>query len=293
MKTTLALTLTAAILWGSSGPVRPPDLTAKQRDDGAIEIRVAGSETPILTQHALPEMRPYLHPLVAPDGKGILTEKSPGHHKHQMGIYLGLLKVNGRDYFHQFGKVNFRRKGAEISAAEGKRVAWSTRYELLDGKDNAQLEETQAWTFRHEGDMYLLDLDWTLKAVTDVEVKKHAYGGLFVRMPWRRETGGKAVNSEGQADRAAEGQRARWVDIGLPIPGRDDRGHIAILDHRENPEHPIPWRVDGQLGVGPARSRVGDWGLKKGETYRARYRLVVYTGETDTERIEAAWKAFQ
>jgi hypothetical protein len=59
-----------------------------------------GSENiPILTQNAKANFRPYLHPIVAPDGKGVLTEYSPGHHKHQTGIYWGYTRVNGRDYF--------------------------------------------------------------------------------------------------------------------------------------------------------------------------------------------------
>ena len=87
MKTTFALALAAAILCGPSGP----ELSATQRDDGAIEIGVRGVEKPILTQHAFPDMRPYLHPIVAPAGKGTPTENSSGHHKHQRGEW-GLKK---------------------------------------------------------------------------------------------------------------------------------------------------------------------------------------------------------
>ena len=64
---------------------------------------------PILTQNARPDFRPFLHPIVAPDGKGVLTELSPAHHKHQTGLYWGLKQVNGRDYFHNPG-AGFWRK---------------------------------------------------------------------------------------------------------------------------------------------------------------------------------------
>ena len=43
-------------------------------------------------------------------------------------------------------------------------------------------------------------------------------------------------------------------EMGVPIEGRKDWGHVAILDHKDNPKHPVTWRVDGQLGVGPAPS---------------------------------------
>ena len=66
---------------------------------GTITVVRAGESKPVLTQNAGAEMRPYLHPIAAPDGKGVLTEFSPAHHKHQTGIYWGLTSVNGRDYF--------------------------------------------------------------------------------------------------------------------------------------------------------------------------------------------------
>ena len=62
---------------------------------GTLSIfRIGGSE-PILVQNAGEGMRPFLHPIMAPDGTGPLTEYSPGHHKHQTGLYWGFTRVNG------------------------------------------------------------------------------------------------------------------------------------------------------------------------------------------------------
>lgn len=65
-----------------------------------ISLYKEGVSEPILVQVVENDFRPYIHPIVAPDGKGVLTEFSPGHHKHQTGLYWGLTRVNGRDYFH-------------------------------------------------------------------------------------------------------------------------------------------------------------------------------------------------
>src|SRR5881398_1303838 len=51
-------------------------------------FRESGTE-PILTQVALPDQRPYLHPILAPDGNGVITEYRPAHHPHQTGIFWG------------------------------------------------------------------------------------------------------------------------------------------------------------------------------------------------------------
>ncbi len=268
-------------------------LEIKKIDSGGLAIHRVGQDQALLVSNAKPDMRPYIHPIVAPDGKGILTDYSPATHKHQTGLYVGIPKVNGRSYFHNFGGDYFRLKDVKIGGVAGNRATWTISYDWLGADKEPVLTETQHWTFIDHGTHYVLDLEWSARAAVDIKCEKHPYGGLFLRMPWRPEVRGEIVNSEGLTNRTgAEGQRARWVDVGLAIEGREDWGHITILDHSDNPEHPIPWRIDGHMAVGPAPSRLGDWKVAKGETTRAKYRLLVYTGKIDKERIEASWKGF-
>lgn len=258
---------------------------------GGISIHRPGDDPPLLVFNAPEGGRPYVHPLLAPDGKGALTEYSPGHHKHQTGIYVGFLKVNGRDYFHNRGEDYFRRTGFKhIATSEG--VTWQSAYELLDAQKSPQLLETQAWHFRDFGTTFLIDLAWKADARVDLVFGKHEYGGLFMRMPYKGKPDSQAINSEGQVNGKAEGKKARWVDVGMPIAGRADLGHIAVLSHEKNPQAPLPWRVDGQLGVGPAPSRSGAWKLAKGESVTFRYRFLVYTGAFNQKQVEDEWKAF-
>jgi hypothetical protein len=259
---------------------------------GVIEVRRPGVAAPIVVQNAPADMRPYLHPLLAPDGKGVLTEFRPEHHHHQTGIYFGFSAVNGRSFFHNTDGAFFRGKGAKIERADGKRVAWSVVTEWLAENGSVLLTETQTWTMQHLGDHYILDLDWSGRAAVDLTIGKYDYGGLFLRMPWKAGIRGDAINSEGQSKKDAEGQRARWVDVGMEIYGRPDMARIAMMDYRKNPEHPVPWRVDANLGIVPSRSRLGDWKIAQGTTVRLRYRMVVYTGELNKDLIEMQWKAW-
>jgi len=262
------------------------NVQVKELKDGGIAIHRPTLAKPLLVFNAPEDGRPYVHPLLAPDGNGELTEFSPGHHKHQTGLYVGFLKVNGRDYFHNRGADHFRRVGFKHQMnSEG--VVWTSRYELLDAKKSAQLVETQTWHFRDFTSSYLIDFTWSAQANVDITFEKYEYGGLFLRMPWKNQPGAQAINSEGQINGKAEGQKARWVDVGMPVDGRKDPAHIAILAHA-----PLPWRVDGQLGVGPAPSRAGEWKLAKGDTVTFRYRFMVYTGAVQQDRVEAEWKAF-
>ncbi|MBC7893074.1 MAG: PmoA family protein, partial [Sphingobacteriaceae bacterium] len=274
----------------------PPVVTKLRiiQDEKAQTIAVfrAGGKTPILTQNAKADFRPYLHPIQAPDGKGVLTEYSPGHHKHQTGLYWGFTRVNGRDYFHHPQGDYWRRVSAKVLTAAGPEVKWETVYDLLDSTGTAVLTETQTWAMREQGGKFLLDLEWNGEAKTDVTIGKYDYGGLFLRMPWKPGIPGEVINAARQRNEKAEGQRAMWVDVGMQVPGRDDLAHVAIFDHPENKGYPQTWRVDGQLGIGPARARSGAWTIKKGETETIRHEVVVYTGTLDDVALTKTWSEY-
>lgn len=278
-------------------------------------LAVLVGNQPLLMQAAKDDFRPFLHPIHAPDGKGILTEYSPGHHKHQTGLYWGFTRVNGevvdpdtilrtfysrektpeqqamtgRDFFHHPTDGYWKKLGLEVLQQEGDKVQWKTEYHMLDAAGEPMMKEIQTWSAHVENGSTVLDLDWEGKALRDIRIGAFDYGGMFLRMPWRKEIEGAAVNSEGLANEEAEGKKAKWVDVGMQIEGRDDWGHIVIMDHPENANHPTPWRVDGQLGIGPCRAIEGDWEIAEGNTERMRFRLLVYTGELSREVIDGVW----
>ena len=145
---------------------------------------------------------------------------------------------------------------------------------------------------REENGRFLLDLEWRGEAKTDVTVGKYDYGGLFLRMPWREGMRAEVVNAARQRDARAEGQRAMWIDVAMQVEGRSDLAHVAIFDHPDNPGYPQAWRVDGQFGVGSARTRLADWTIRAGETELVRHRFVVYTGTLDDVELTKAWGAY-
>ncbi|MCH2367825.1 MAG: PmoA family protein, partial [Planctomycetes bacterium] len=70
--------------------LRSDELEVRRDEPGnTLSVFRDGEKKAVLTQVARPDFRPYLHPIVAPDGRGVLTEYSPGHHKHQSGLYWG------------------------------------------------------------------------------------------------------------------------------------------------------------------------------------------------------------
>jgi putative membrane-bound dehydrogenase-like protein len=265
-------------------------------DTGKIEVFRSGGDEPILTQNARADFRPYIHPIVAPDGRGVLTEFSPDYNPHQTGLYWGFTQVNGRDFFHHPGDDYWRRVSAIVlkpASTEGDpSVQWRTVYDQLDADGNVIMQETQLWTMSDDGDAYTLDLEWSGQAQTDVTIGEFDYGGMFLRMPWNEESNAQIENSVRQINQAGEGQRAVWLDMGIQVEGRDDMAHIAIFDHPDNEGYPQPWRVDSAFGVGPVRARLGDWSIGSGETATAKHRLRVYTGELNDVTVTDAWGAY-
>lgn len=294
-------------------------LQLKQNEEaGTISVFKKGNSEVIVTQNAKPNFRPFLHPIMTLDGKSELTEYSPGHHKHQTGLYWGFTRVNGsgapidtvkkyfyqkdglpemqekigRDFFHHPDGDHWRRVSFSVLKAEGAEVSWQTVYNMLDKDGKAIMQETQLWSAKEKDGKLLLGLEWQGKAITDITIGEFDYGGLFLRMPWKEGIKGEVVNAARQKNEKAEGQRAMWMDVGMQLEGREDLGHIAIFDHPENGGFPQTWRVDGQLGIGPVRARVGDWHIKAGETEIIRYQIVAYAGKLDDLAMTDLWNQY-
>jgi putative membrane-bound dehydrogenase-like protein len=270
-----------------------PGLTIRHDEQAeSISIFRSGETRPLVTQNAPAAARPYLHPIAAPDGNGVLTEYSPSHHKHQTGLFWGFTNVNGRDYFHNVGAEYWRRVSATVLQPTGDEVRWQTVYDLLDGAGNPVLTETARWSMRERNGRFELDLTWRGDARTDVTIGRYDYGGLFLRMPWREGSNAEVVNAARQRNDRAEGQRAMWIDVGMQVEGRDDLAHIALFDHPANTGYPQAWRVDDQLGVGSARTRTSELTIGRNQTEVFRHRFVVYTGTLNDIDMTAAWKEF-
>ena len=125
-----------------------------------------------------------------------LTEFSPGHHKHQTGLYWGFTRVNKRDYFHNLQSDYWKRNYSKVLIASGQSVSWQTSYDLLGDQGQTVLTQTQTWTMTSSNHEHVLDLTWEGTGKSDVTIGKYKYGGLFLRMPWHRgKTKGEVVNS--------------------------------------------------------------------------------------------------
>ena len=120
----------------------------RARDHFRVQSR---QPPPILTQNASPDARPYIHPIVAPDGT-VLTD--------QTGLFWGFTSLNGRDYFHNPQGGYWRRRVGHDHTGVGREVRWQTVYDLLDEPATRCSTETERWSMREANGTFVLGLDW-------------------------------------------------------------------------------------------------------------------------------------
>lgn len=277
------------------------ELLTLRVESGSDRVSVfrTGAATPILVQNAPADARPFIHPILVPGGTSAVTEDAPDHHPWQHGLYIGLNDVNGVGFWTEGLAPDraaldgtFHPRIAGLPLADRDTATWEVATEYWDREGRPVFRDSQAWMLKDRGDWYELDLVWALSADDLVTFGAHEYGGLFLRMPFRPQTGGHAITSSGLRDGEAEGRRARWVAVQMPVHGHEGEVQVAVLDHPDNLQHPVPWRVDHELGVGPSPSIAGPWTIGPGERRVFRYRLLVLARPASEHGIDEAWASF-
>lgn len=278
---------------GNAGAQLNDELRIRSDLDTSISVFTSNGKQLVLRQVAKSNERPYIHPIYSSDGQTVVTEFRPSHHIHQTGLYWGLKRVNGRDYFMNGRGDYWKRVSMQVVRNTGKQVKWQTVYSLLDSSGHVIMEEEQHWAAQKMGDKLILDFSWKGTAKVDVHIGKFYVGGLFARMPWRKNRESIATNANGLTNAQAEGQRAQWFDVGIQLREREDQVRITILDHPTNKAFPTPWRIDGEFGFGPSRQIMEDWEIQQGNTETIRYRVIVSEGGLDKTWVQQQAAQYQ
>ena len=212
-------------------------------------------------------------------------------HPHHTSMWLAHGDVNGHDFWHSKGAT------PRVDVVGEPKVAVKAGVTTVDmiadwvAKPGEALLRDAASTLSEAGGVRHIDVDVRLEALVDVTFGDTKEGTFALRLhPALRIRGevakGKALDSEGRADRALWGKRSRWVAYHGPIDGQEVG--VAIFDHPENPRHPTWWhaRDYGLVGANPfgvhdfetKPAGTGDLELEKGEVLRMRYRVRLHSG---------------
>jgi hypothetical protein len=160
-------------------------------------------------------------------------------------------------------------------------------------------------TFYADPKLRIVDFDITLTAAADAVTFGDAKDGLFgIRMrPVLQEAGGTGHigNADGLAgERQLWGKPSNWCDYSGTVNG--EKVGIAILDHPENPRHPVRWHARGYglFAANPFalaaftgdKTKDGSLTVAPGQSVRFRYRVIIHEGDAQDAGIATQWAKY-
>lgn len=299
-----------------------PALSQVKITTGPEKIEVEINDEPFTTFYIAGDQvtKPYLHPLRAATGTYVtrmwpmeeVAEEATNEkdHLHQRGLWFAHDVVNGLDFWNNEasydtpnrGFIKLKRVGDIVSGRDTGSISATFEWQTMDGK--TLLTESRVMTFHADPNLRIIDFDLTLTAVERIEFgdAKDGFFGVRVR-PVLQEQGGTGtlVNADGLVtEKEAWGKPSSWCDYYGDIHG--EKVGIAILDHPENPNHPVRWHIRGYglFAANPFglsiftndKSQIGGITVPAGDSIRFRYRLVIHPGDAKSADINGMWNTY-
>jgi hypothetical protein len=278
------------------------EVTAEKTDRGVV-VKIDGAMfTEYLTRCGT---KPVLWPILGPTGKPMTRAypmgEAPGErkdHVHQRSLWFTHGSVGGVNFWDEVSKGHgsiAHRKFVKVDSGPQAVIVAENDWLAADGK--RVCEDVRTLTFGRDGPTRWIDFDLVLKAsdaaVAFGDTKEGAFGVRIAEtIKVDAKLGGRIVNSEGQIDAKAWGQRAAWVDYYGPVEGQTVG--IAILNHPSSFRFPTWWHVRSYglfaanpFGVKDFTGGKGDGNhtLPQGESLRLRYRLLFHKGDEKEGRV--------
>jgi hypothetical protein len=248
--------------------------------------------------------KPYLHPLRAATGtyvtrmwpmEKVAEEASIAKPDHQHWNNEASYTTPNR------GKIVLAKVDGVKSGNKSGSIAATFDWTSLEG--HKLLTESRVMTFYAGDKVRVIDFDITLTPVEKVVFgdTKDGTFGIRMRPALQEDKGtGHIGNADGlTSEKEVWGKPSNWCDYWGTIEG--EKAGIAILDHPDNPHHPVRWHVRayGLFAANPFGVSVFDPSLPKspttvqaGEKLRYRYRVIVHPGDTASADIASRWKLY-
>ena len=263
-----------------------------------IEIRIDGN---LLTNYILSEYEkyPFFYPVNGPS-KASVTSMRNANYPHHSSLFFGCDKVNGGNYWQEgLDRGQIVPLRADIIESGGERVVieneniWKRPGAMAPIKDFRTITVTVPSV-----DVFQIDFDVTMEMLIDVTIDKTNHSLFSGRMdPDLAVTnGGTMVNAEGETgEKGTFGKRSPWMDYYGKRMGKTEG--MAILQHPSNEWFPAPWftRDYGFFSPTPMYWPENDKNivLKKGETIKLKYRVLIHSGDHKEAKIAEQFERFK
>ena len=256
---------------------------------------------PVIGPNEKPMTRTY--PMM-PDVSGETKD-----HPHHRSLWFTHDDINGNK--HWGGGSVIEHQTFLKTECDGKTATLVTKNHWLDKQTKAAvLSDVRTVTFGTIDNHRYIDFDIVLTAELDeVTIGDTKEGTFAVRVPTSMdvdakknnpELGGTIINTQGDKDDKAWGKRSDWVDYSGPVEG--SIAGIAIFNHPASYRYPTWWHVRtyglfaanpfGIKDFEPELKEDGTVVLKKGESLRFYYRIILHIGDATSLDIGKLYKDY-
>lgn len=296
----VALGLHAILLVSLSARSTLADQFSMETSDDSVTVKLDGK---LFTRYLIKSgAKPILWPVIGPYGSEMtraypmIADGKAGEkqdHPHHRSFWFTHGDVNGVSFWHEDGKHGniVHRKFLKIE--ESPDAVISTVNDWLDADGKKLCEDIRTFTFGADGEVRWIDVEIKVVASSGkVKFGDTKEGSFGIRVAGTmKETaglGGRLVNDQGQANAAAWGKPAPWVDYYGPVEG--NVVGIAILNHPSSFRYPTHWHVRtyGLFAANPfglhdfsggKKDIDGSHEMKAGESFDLRYRVLLHKGD--------------
>ena len=279
----------------AQAPQAPGSRLSAELIDDRIVVRV-GDETFTCYRFGSGQKYPYFYPVNGPVSNGPLTTESGQPYPHHRSLFFGCDRVNGGNYWQEGNE-----RGQIVS--EGPTVT-------LNGPDAVEFTDLCRW--RQPGSepiieetrkiritvptprLRMLDFSTTMTALVPITIEKtnHSLFAARVRRELSVSGGGTLVNAAGDTgEKGTLGAASPWADYSGKNFGEMEG--LAIFDSPGNPWHPSKWFTRDYGFFSPTPFNwLDDDGIriKKGESLRLNYRVVVHAGDSAAAGIAELYR---
>lgn len=245
------------------------------------------------------EKYPFFFPVNGPSNASVTSMRN-ANYPHHSSLFFGCDKVNGGNYWQEGlerGQIVSIR--ADVIESGNDKVIIENECIWRRPNANAPIKDTRKITITAPSkEIYQIDFDVTLEMLMDVIIEKTNHSLFSGRMDADLAVinGGTMINSNGEkGEKDTFGKKAAWIDF---YGKRGDKQEgMAIMQHPSNEWYPAPWftRDYGFFSPTPMYWPQNDkeTSLKKGQTIKLKYRVLVHAGDTSTAKIAEQFEKYK
>jgi hypothetical protein len=245
------------------------------------------------------EKYPFFFPVNGPSNASVTSMRN-ANYPHHSSLFFGCDRVNGGNYWQEGlerGQIISIR--ADIIESGNDKVIIENECIWRRPNASAPIKDIRKITITAPSkEVYQIDFDVTLEMLMDVIIEKTNHSLFSGRMDADLAVinGGTMINSNGEkGEKETFGKKAAWIDF---YGKRGDKQEgMAIMQHPSNEWYPAPWftRDYGFFSPTPMYWPQNDkeTNLKKGQTIKLKYRVLVHSGDISTAKIAEQFEKYK